>query len=47
MASLNRHAAHGGGIHYFGVEELDEAGLAKLHRYRRWRPSTKGCRRSW
>jgi len=30
MASINRHAAHGGGIHFFGVDELDEAGLAKL-----------------
>lgn len=31
MANINGHAAHGGGIHYFGVEELNEAGLAKLH----------------
>ncbi|HEY3458397.1 MAG TPA: alpha/beta hydrolase [Bryobacteraceae bacterium] len=30
MASINRHAAHGGGIHFFGVDQLDEAGLAKL-----------------
>jgi alpha-L-fucosidase 2 len=30
MTSINGHAAHGGGIHYFGVEELDEAGLARL-----------------
>ena len=30
MASINRHAANGGGIHFFGVEQLDEAGLAKL-----------------
>ena len=30
MKSIDGHAAHGGGIHYFGVEELDEAGLAKL-----------------
>jgi alpha-L-fucosidase 2 len=30
MTSLNGHAAHGGGIHYFGAEELDEAGLAKV-----------------
>lgn len=30
MASLNRHAANGGGIHFFGAEQLDEAGLAKL-----------------
>ncbi len=32
MASLNRHASHGGGIHYFGLEQLDAAGLEKLHR---------------
>ena len=30
MASINRHASHGGGIHFFGVEQLDEAGVAKL-----------------
>ena len=30
MASINRHASHGGGIHFFGVETLDEQGLAKL-----------------
>jgi len=30
MASINRHAAHGGGTHFFGVDQLDEAGLAKL-----------------
>src|SRR5579864_6730129 len=30
MASLNRHSANGGGIHYFGVEQLDEPGVAKL-----------------
>ena len=30
MASINRHAGNGGGIHFFGVEQLDEAGLAKL-----------------
>jgi alpha-L-fucosidase 2 len=30
MATINRHAANGGGIHFFGVEQLDEAGLAKL-----------------
>jgi alpha-L-fucosidase 2 len=30
MASINRHAANGGGIHFFGVERLDAAGLAKL-----------------
>jgi len=31
MTSINRHAANGGGIHFFGAEQLDEAGLAKLH----------------
>jgi acetyl esterase len=31
MTSINRHAANGGGIHFFGVEQLDAAGLAKLH----------------
>ena len=31
MASINRHAANGGGIHFFGVDQLDEAGIAKLH----------------
>lgn len=31
MTSINRHASHGGGIHYFGVEKLDDAGLKKLH----------------
>jgi len=30
MATINRHAANGGGIHFFGAEQLDEAGLAKL-----------------
>lgn len=30
MASINRHAANGGGIRFFGAESLDEAGLAKL-----------------
>lgn len=33
MASINRHAANGGGIHYFGVEQLDDAGLAKLRTF--------------
>ncbi len=31
MASINRHAANGGGIHFFGAEHLDEAGIAKLN----------------
>ncbi len=31
MTSLNRHAANGAGIHYFGADQLDEAGLAKMH----------------
>jgi acetyl esterase len=30
MTSINRHAANGGGIHFFGAEQLDQAGLAKL-----------------
>jgi acetyl esterase len=30
MATINRHAANGGGIHFFGVEQVDESGLAKL-----------------
>jgi acetyl esterase len=30
MASINRHAANGGGIRFFGAERLDEAGIAKL-----------------
>ena len=31
MTSINRHAANGGGIKYFGVQQLDAEGLAKLH----------------
>lgn len=31
MKTINGHAANGGGIHFFGVEQLDAAGLAKLH----------------
>ncbi len=30
MATIDRHASHGGGIHFFGVAELHKAGLAKL-----------------
>ncbi len=30
MESLNRHAANGAGIHYFGADRLDAAGMAKL-----------------
>jgi alpha-L-fucosidase 2 len=30
MTTINQHAANGGGIHFFGVEQLDEPGLAKL-----------------
>ena len=30
MATINRHAANGGGIHFFGADQLDEAGLRKL-----------------
>ena len=32
MATIQRHAANGGGIHFFGVSQLDEAGLSKLHK---------------
>jgi alpha-L-fucosidase 2 len=31
ISTINRHAANGGGIRFFGVEQLDEAGLAKLN----------------
>jgi len=31
MTSIRRHASNGGGIRFFGAEELDAAGLAKLH----------------
>jgi acetyl esterase len=31
MATIDRHASNGGGIHFFGVDLLDGAGLAKLH----------------
>jgi alpha-L-fucosidase 2 len=31
MASINKHAANGAGIHFFGAEQLDAAGLEKLH----------------
>jgi purine nucleoside permease/dienelactone hydrolase len=31
MATINRHASNGGGIRFFGVEQLNDAGLAKLH----------------
>jgi acetyl esterase len=30
MASINKHMSDGGGIRFFGVEQLDAAGLAKL-----------------
>ena len=30
MTSINRHAANGAGIHFFGADQLDESGLAKL-----------------
>jgi acetyl esterase len=30
MASINRHASNGGGIHFFGAEQLDDTGLTKL-----------------
>ena len=31
MTSINRHAANGAGIHFFGAENLDDAGIAKLN----------------
>jgi acetyl esterase len=31
MTTINRHAANGGGPHFFGVDQLDQAGVAKLH----------------
>jgi acetyl esterase len=31
MTSISRHAANGGGIHFFGADQLDAAGLKKLH----------------
>ncbi len=31
LKTANRHAANGGGIHFFGVDQLDDAGIAKLH----------------
>jgi acetyl esterase len=31
MTSINRHANNGAGIHFFGADQLDAAGLAKLH----------------
>ena len=33
MKSISRHASNGGGIHFFEVEQLDSAGLAKLHTF--------------
>jgi acetyl esterase len=30
MTSISRHAANGGGVHFFEVEQLDDAGKAKL-----------------
>ena len=32
MTSINKHAANGGGIHFFGAEQLDAEGLAKLRK---------------
>ena len=32
MTTINRHAANGGGIHFFGVSQLDPAGLSKLRK---------------
>ncbi|MBV9032859.1 MAG: alpha/beta hydrolase, partial [Acidobacteriaceae bacterium] len=30
MNTINRHAANGGGIYFFGVQQLDKAGLSRL-----------------
>ena len=30
MTTINKHAANGGGIHFFGADELDDKGIAKL-----------------
>jgi acetyl esterase len=32
MTTINRHAANGGGIHFFGVQTLDQSGLSKLQK---------------
>ncbi|MBV9674827.1 MAG: alpha/beta hydrolase [Acidobacteriaceae bacterium] len=32
MTTINRHAANGGGIHFFGVQQLDKAGLSRLQK---------------
>jgi acetyl esterase len=32
MEKITRHAANGGGIHFFGAEQLDEKGLAQLQK---------------
>jgi acetyl esterase len=32
MTSIKRHAGNGGGIHFFGVEELNDAGKAQLNK---------------
>jgi acetyl esterase len=31
MTSISKHAANGAGIHFFGADQLDEAGIAKLN----------------
>ena len=33
MTTIQRHAANGGGIHFFGVQQLDPAGLSKLQEF--------------
>lgn len=32
MEKIKRHAENGGGIHFFGAEQLDDKGLAQLHK---------------
>ena len=47
MTSINRHAANGGGIHFFEVEELNDAGLAKLRAVAPLFAVHGECRRFW
>ena len=42
MTSINKHAANGAGIHFFGVDQLDEAGIAKLNSFAPIRAVHKG-----
>jgi acetyl esterase len=42
MTSISRHASNGGGIHYFGLEKLDDAGKAELNKLAPLRAVHKG-----